>query len=444
MAGRAKSGDLVLGRFRIEAPLGRGSAGPSFKARDLETDRLVVVKELPSDRKDLFERFQGEVGLIKDLGGDFADGDGILKLVVPLAIGLHGEHPVAVREYLEGTSLRDRMKKGAMPEDEIRSALGGVARALAAAHRENLVLRNLKPENVFLEPGGRVRVTGVGTGCFLTRARRESLGVELGALRYVAPEQVLDARRIDRSTDLFALGLLLYEALSGAPAIEAGSLEAVLAKVVEPLALKTPPGSPALAELALRLTRFESGERPSRVEPVVAELTPWAPVGEAAGRCEGCSTPVAAGAAFCTHCGRATTGPCPHCGKAPGLKSTFCSRCGQPCRGPGRAQLLSLNGRFKGQVVPLPEEGELTLGRAPQCGLSFEERDQYVSRHQGRIQVRRRRRWIEGGDWVTGRPTTNGTLLNGKNLDGLGQVLLRSGDRLRVGDSFFCYQEKGE
>ena len=73
--------------------------------------------------------------------------------------------------------------------------------------------------------------------------------------------------------------------------------------------------------------------------------------------------------------------------------------------------------------------------------VSFEARDQYVSRHQAELQVIRGRRWLRGGDWDTGRPTTNGTLVNGQNLDGAGLALLRNGDRLRVGDSFFRYEE---
>jgi hypothetical protein len=328
-----------------------------------------------------------------------------------------------------------------MGEEEIRSILGDVVRGLGAAHHENLAFRNLKPENILMESGGRTRLSGLGTGCFLTRARREDLGVDLGALRYVAPEQLLDARRVDRRTDLFALGLILYEMLTGEPLVQEDSVSAILDLLSKPFTVSRPPGPRYLVELALRLVHFHPGKRPPNANAVLQELAPELVVETDTKPCEGCKRRVPGRAAYCFSCGRAMRGPCPHCASPVSQDGSFCRSCGERTDIAPICRLMGLTGSFRGEVISFPVSGEVHLGRAPTCEISFESRDQYVSRHQAVLRVHRGKRWIEGGDWVSGRPTTNGTLLNGRNLDGQGEVLLRSGDRLRVGDSFFRYEE---
>lgn len=442
MSGASRTGDVVLGRFRIEASLGRGAAGYSFRGVDLETERPVVIKELPAEARDLIGRYQGEIAVLRELRGQFVDPTGIERVLCPLAAGAEHDQVYSVRPLVEGQSLRDRLRAGPVAEDEIRTILGDVARALGAAHRENLVLRNLKPENILVEAGGRARVAGVGTGCFLTRARREDLGIELGGLRYVAPEQLLDARRVDRRTDLFALGLILYEVLAGQSPVVGRTATEVVDFLAKPFRLALPPGPRELAELSLRLVHFHPGQRPPEAGPVLEELAPWLLEPAAEGCCEGCESVMARASAFCTACGRAVRGPCPHCGTPVPLEGAFCRGCGVRVGVAPMSRLVGLAGSFQGEVVSLPKEGEVRLGRAKHCEVSFEGRDQYVSRHQAALRLNRGRRWVLGGDWDTGRPTTNGTLLNGRNLDGQGPVLLLSGDRLRVGDSFFRYEER--
>lgn len=439
---RTKVGDLILSRFRVEASLGGGAAGPSFRGVDLETDRSVYIKELPADRADLFERFAGETALLADPEHAPVDAEGLERLVRPLASGMQADQPYTVREYLEATSLAERLRQGPLGPDELRTVFGDIARGLAAAHAENLVLRNLKPSNIFLEAGGRARITGLGTGVYLTRTRREGLGVEGGSLRYVAPEQMLDARRVDRGTDLFALGLVLFEALSGQALLRGASVEEIVSSLQTPTPPALPPGDADLAELCLALVEFNPSERPTQARSLLRLLAPWQVDDHGDERCEGCHGPLWEGMSYCHHCGRSIRGPCPHCGRALALGACFCSRCGQNTGAATPGQLVGLAGAFAGEVLPLGDE-PLLLGRAPACGLCFEGRDRYVSRHQARLQRRRGRSWLQGGDWTSGRPTTNGTLVNGRNMDGLGEVLLRPGDRLRVGDSFFRYQEAG-
>lgn len=441
MAGSSRPGDVILGRFRVEAELGRGAAGYSYRAVDLETDAPVVVKELPSELKDQFGRYQGEVAVLEELAGSFVDEEGMTRVLRPVAIGQEADHAYAVRPFVEGTSLRARIEKGPMPEDEVRTVLGDVARSLSAAHRENLVFRNLKPENILIDAAGRAWVAGMGTGCFLTRARREELGVDLGGLRYVAPEQLLDARRVDRRTDLFTLGLILYEALSGRAVVGASQVPAAVQFLAKPFTVPALSRTTRLEELAGRLMHFHPQKRPPDAGPALDALAPWRQSRVDHEPCESCEAPVAPEASFCCHCGRSMRGPCPHCGVAVPGGAAFCRSCGARVELTPVARLVGLVGSFSGENISLPRDGVVRLGRARECTVSFEARDQYVSRHQAELQVIRGRRWLRGGDWDTGRPTTNGTLVNGQNLDGAGLALLRNGDRLRVGDSFFRYEE---
>jgi hypothetical protein len=432
---------VILGRFRVEAELGRGAGGYSYRAVDLETDAPVVVKELPGELKDQFGRFRGEIAVLEELAGSFVDEEGMTRVLRPIAVGQENDHAFAVRPFVEGTSLRARLEKGPLPEDEIRTVLGDVARSLGAAHRENLVLRNLKPENILMDAAGRAWISGMGTGCFLTRARREELGVVLGGLRYVAPEQLLDARRVDRRTDLFSLGLVLHEALTGRAVVGVDSVQEAVQFLAKPfsvvaVSLKTP-----LEELALRLMHFHPQKRPPDAGPVLDALAPWRQSQVDCETCEACDGAVAPESSFCCHCGRSMRGPCPHCGEAVPAGAAFCRSCGARVEVAPVARLVGLVGSFSGENISLPRDGVVRLGRARECTVSFEARDQYVSRHQAELQVIRGRRWLRGGDWDTGRPTTNGTLVNGRNLDGAGLSLLQDGDRVRVGDSFFRYEE---
>lgn len=441
MPGLTSIGDVVHGRYRVEQELGRGAGGFSYKGQDLETLTPVVIKELPGDSRPLFGRYQGEVAVLSELKGQFSDPVGMERLVAPVAVVAEHDRLHSVRPFVEGRSLRERMNEGGLAEEEIRTILGDVLRGLGAAHQENLVFRNLKPENILVESGGRAYLTGLGTGCFLTRARRESLGVKLGGLQYVAPEQLLDARRVDRRTDLFTVGLILYELLAGEPLVQGESVNGILDFLSRPFHAPAPGGSPQLSELALRLIHFQPAQRPPEAAAVLQELAPWVQGVRSALECEGCGTRFAGTAAYCPSCGRASRGPCPHCAAPVPRDASFCRNCGERVGVAPVCRLVGLTGSFRGEVVSLPRSGEVYLGRAPTCEISFENRDQYVSRHQAVLRCLREKRWIEGGDWNSGRPTTNGTLLNGRNLDGQGLVLLRHKDRLRVGDSFFRYEE---
>lgn len=434
------AGDVLEGRFRLTEAMGDGATGQGFQAEDLETNRTVFLKVVGGKLKELAGRFLGEFRLVETLEVTALDTVGLERWLMPSFAGEDKDHFFFVRPFLEGESLPERLQRGEIREDEVRSILGDVALGLRAAHAENLIHRNLKPSNILLGKDGRAYLSGLGTGCFLLRSSRERLGLEKGGIRYLAPEQVSDARRVDRRTDLYVLGVILYEMLEGRPFRDEEALPDVLKALTQPGWPEPPRGDPTLAELALRLARFERDQRPSSADEVIQAVAPWLGRGPTGFDCEGCHQELTARDAFCKACGRSTNGPCPDCGHPLGIGSRFCSRCGFLAHLPLEGRLMGTTGGYAGHTLGL-SEGKTFLGRSNECDLVFENKDQYVSRHQACLVSRQGCRWIQGGDWISGRPTTNGTMVNGRNVDGAPPVLLADEDRIRVGDSFFRYRE---
>jgi tetratricopeptide (TPR) repeat protein len=213
------AGDRI-GRYEILAPLGAGGMGEVYRARDSVLDREVAVKVLPEalvgdeERLERFEREAKSVARLSHPGileiYDFGSDDGV---------------HYAVMELLEGDTLRTRIPPSGLPWQRAVEIGAAVADGLAAAHDRGVVHRDLKPENLFVTSDGRVKVLDFGlarvqeevgpeeeTGT-LTPAGTEA-GTILGTVGYMAPEQVR-GRPADHRSDVFALGCVLYEMVSG-------------------------------------------------------------------------------------------------------------------------------------------------------------------------------------------------------------------------------------
>lgn len=211
-------GTLVAGRFRIVRELGRGGMARVLEAEDLQNGRRIALKLLKADIEqhgEAMERFRRE--------GEF-----LLSLRHPAIVGveLSGQLPdgrlYLVMELLRGETLGARMKRGRMDPDELSPILAGAAVGLAAAHRAGVVHRDLKPDNVYLAQnlGDRslqVKLLDFGISKIDGRATLTRTGQVLGTPRYMAPEQLAAERDLDGRTDVYALGVILYEALAGVP-----------------------------------------------------------------------------------------------------------------------------------------------------------------------------------------------------------------------------------
>jgi Tol biopolymer transport system component/tRNA A-37 threonylcarbamoyl transferase component Bud32 len=201
------------------AQIGAGGMGEVYKARDARLQRDVAVKVLPESiarDPDQRARFEREAQAVAALSHP--------NVLAIFDTGSHDGRLYAVTELLEGETLRDRLKHGAIP---IRKAIDWavqIARGLAAAHDKHLIHRDLKPENIFLLADGRVKILDFGlarhgqdlsaSGATETVAAVTGAGIVMGTVGYMAPEQVR-GQATDARADLFAFGAVLYEMLSG-------------------------------------------------------------------------------------------------------------------------------------------------------------------------------------------------------------------------------------
>jgi Tol biopolymer transport system component len=212
---------MRLGPYAIVSPLGAGGMGEVYRARDSRLGRDVAIKVLPaafSADTDRLQRFEKEARALAALNHP--------NILAVHDIGIDGHAPFIVSELLEGQTLRERLVAGAIP---MRKAVGygvAIARGLAAAHGKGIVHRDLKPENLFITTDERVKVLDFGlakliedgagsdAGSVLPTEPQTAVGVVLGTLGYMSPEQVrgLD---VDHRADVFAFGAILYELVSG-------------------------------------------------------------------------------------------------------------------------------------------------------------------------------------------------------------------------------------
>jgi Tol biopolymer transport system component len=210
-----------LGPYEILAPLGAGGMGEVYRARDPRLAREVAVKVLPpafSSDPERLRRFEQEAKAAGSLNHP--------NILVVYDTGHQAGAPFVVSELLEGQTLRERAQGGALPVRKAVEIGAQIARGLAAAHEKGIVHRDLKPDNVFVAGDGQVKILDFGlakltqaeTGGELSQSPTEAPGTDagavLGTVGYMSPEQVRGAA-VDHRSDIFSLGAILYELLSG-------------------------------------------------------------------------------------------------------------------------------------------------------------------------------------------------------------------------------------
>jgi tetratricopeptide (TPR) repeat protein len=271
------AGTLIADRFRIERELGRGGMATVWLARDLPHDRSVAIKILLPDLAGAIgaDRFIREVRLAARLQHP--------NIVPILDSGvLHPDEgpplPWYAMAYLEGESLRTRLaREEQLPVDEALHITTAVADALQAAHRQGIVHRDIKPDNIFLS-GGQVYVIDFGIAKALLETGSEQLtstGLAIGTPAYMSPEQA-SAGRVDARTDQYSLATVLYEMLAGEPPFSGPTAQAILARrLAEPARPFRPvrPTVPAALEgTILRALERVPADRYTDVTAFVAAL----------------------------------------------------------------------------------------------------------------------------------------------------------------------------
>lgn len=213
-------------QYRVLRLLGRGGMGAVYLARDLTLEREVAIKVVTpaADRHGMYERFRREAKTAAKLSH---------PNIVPLhAFGEVDGMPYFVMGYVRGESLADRMRRdGRLPEDEARRILAEIADALDHAHRQGVVHRDVKPDNVLLEDAsGRALLTDFGIA--KTIAQGETLtqhGAVVGTPHYMSPEQAAGRSDIDGRSDIYSLGVMAYAMLAGRLPFEGHSVANILA-----------------------------------------------------------------------------------------------------------------------------------------------------------------------------------------------------------------------
>jgi len=264
-------GDLVGGRFEIGAVVREGGMGLVFRAFDRETGRRCAVKTLLEASKTYLERFEREAALLSSLRHP--------AVVSYVAHGLHAPGvPYLVMDWLDGEELGDRLARGPLSLADAREVAARIGEALGAAHVLGIVHRDVKPSNIVLVAGDVTRATLIDFG--VARAdvgpRRTRTGLVLGTPGYMAPEQARASRDVDARADVYALGCVLFECLTGKPPFAGEHPVAVLAKVLldeaPRLASVAPATPPDLDMLVARMLAKDPSRRPEDGDAVARAL----------------------------------------------------------------------------------------------------------------------------------------------------------------------------
>ena len=201
---------LAGGRYRIEDVLGRGGMAAVYRARDAELERPVAVKVLAehlADQPGFHDRFLREAKLAAQLSHP--------NIVQVFDVGEEDGAPFIVMECVEGSTLADELKeRGRLDPDEVVDLALQICGGLEHAHAAGVVHRDIKPQNLLLRPDGTVKIADFGIARAAESTRLTQMGSVLGTAAYLSPEQAL-GEEVTTAADLYSLGCVLYELLTG-------------------------------------------------------------------------------------------------------------------------------------------------------------------------------------------------------------------------------------
>jgi serine/threonine-protein kinase len=275
----------TLGRYVIEQLVGRGGMGEVYRARDSKLSREVAIKVLPplvaADRARV-DRFAREARLLAALNHP--------HICTLHDVDTQDEIDFLVMEYVEGETLAERLQKGPIPLERTLTIATEIAEALASAHRRDVIHRDLKPGNIMLTKTG-TKLLDFGLAKLIGHDEQAAVaslvsvpapsapltgeGVIAGTLQYMAPEQV-EGKPADARTDLWALGAIVYEMVTGTRAFEGASAAGLIAAILEsepaPLSARQPLAPPALDRLVRRCLAKAPDDRPDTAHDLASEL----------------------------------------------------------------------------------------------------------------------------------------------------------------------------
>jgi len=421
----------TISQYRVVEKLGDGGMGIVYRAEDSNLHRSVAVKFLSRERMGSEEARQR---FIREARAAAALDHPHICTIHEVGATEQGDLYIVMACY-DGGSLRGRLRRGRLSVDEALDLAAQATGGLTHAHAAGVIHRDIKPENLLFDREGRLKIVDFG----LAKVEREGsltrTGVIQGTYAYMSPEQAL-GERVDLRTDVWSLGTVLYEMVTGRPPFRAGGgstvVHAVLHKHPDPLSshLAHPPAGlqelldRALAkeaqdrfsdarELGEALRALRGGRAPAAEAPTV-ELRPepgavvssasrrvpsqsGSVAGSATLRCAGCGLPASRGQRFCGGCGAELARRCEHCGELNRPGSRYCGACGRlveatltstPRATAERRQLTVLFCELSGGTALAerldPEElRELMLDYHSVCEQVMRRHDGHVAQYQG-------------------------------------------------------------
>jgi serine/threonine protein kinase len=263
--------ETVGGRYRLGELLGHGGMGEVFAAHDLRLDREVALKLLRADLAEqdgMRERVVAEARLAARLSHP--------HVVGVLDTGEQDGRPFVVMERLSGRTLRDELSAGPMPAERVRDVGLQVLRALAAAHGLGIVHRDVKPGNILDAGVGTWKVADFGIAKWVHADETlTGTGELLGSPSYLAPERI-EGQQAEPASDLYAVGVLLYEAMCGRKPFEGDDPFALATAIrdgeFEPPAAVLPDADPGIVAVIERAMRLDPAERYESAQAMAAAL----------------------------------------------------------------------------------------------------------------------------------------------------------------------------
>ncbi len=218
-----------LGRYEVIGELGQGAMGVVYKAKDPLIDRIVAIKtinlNMAQEEKEEYEaRFYQEAKAAGRLNHP--------NIVTIYDVGESGDVAYIAMEFLEGRELRDVLNDGArLPVDQVLDIVVQVAQGLAYAHEHGIVHRDVKPSNIMVVRDGHAKITDFGIARMASSSVRTQTGMVLGSPKYMSPEQVM-GKQIDQRSDIFSLGVMLYEMLTGKVPFDGENINAIMYQIL--------------------------------------------------------------------------------------------------------------------------------------------------------------------------------------------------------------------
>ena len=272
--GELAPGTIIGDRYEIQQLLGQGGMGAVYKARDIELERLVALKLIRPDlatRPEILSRFKQELILAREVTHR--------NVIRIFDLGqAHGVRFITM-EYVEGRDLRTLLheKKKLTPEEAVPIFLQ-IAAALEAAHHAGVVHRDLKPQNVMVDKDGRVYVMDFGVARSLETPGMTQTGALMGTPEYMSPEQA-KGQKVDARSDLFSLGIIFYETLSGVSPFKADTAMATMLKRMRERAVpvaQAASGVPLfLSDIVSKCLEIDVQQRYQSAREIITDLEKW-------------------------------------------------------------------------------------------------------------------------------------------------------------------------